>query len=170
MSRKASKDKTHQRNRDHRLLYDWGIPQAATYGGILLAATGNILLREPANHFDGYVWTFAKGRPEPGESPDQTAMRGVWEETGYETEVIGVLPGVYAHEANTCAMFVLRHLWDRVDLDQKTSRLRWASFDDAEHLIALSKSDSGRAVELKILDAAAQWFKEHHKTIMLPIC
>jgi hypothetical protein len=35
----------------------WNIPSAKAYGGVLLTRGGRILLREPANHFDGYVWT-----------------------------------------------------------------------------------------------------------------
>lgn len=61
----------------------WKVPQATAYGGVLLNAEGQVLLREPTNHFDGYVWTFAKGRPELGDEPEQTALREVREETGY---------------------------------------------------------------------------------------
>ena len=56
------------------------------YGGVVINDQGEILLREPRNHFDGYVWTFPKGRPEkeqrPGETPEETAFREVLEETG----------------------------------------------------------------------------------------
>jgi hypothetical protein len=38
-------------------------------------AAGRILLREPSGHFDGYVWRFRKGRPEGGETPEETALR-----------------------------------------------------------------------------------------------
>lgn len=44
----------------------WDIPAATAYGGILLTRGGRILLREPTNHYDGYVWTYAKGRPDKG--------------------------------------------------------------------------------------------------------
>ena len=49
--------------------------EAQAYGGVLLRNTGHILLREPTNHFDGYVWTFAKGKPDPGETSETTALR-----------------------------------------------------------------------------------------------
>lgn len=35
-----------------------------SFGGVLFDDQGRVLLRRPANEFDGYVWTFAKGRLE----------------------------------------------------------------------------------------------------------
>ena len=54
-----------------------------TYGGVVINAAGRLLLREPKNHYDGYVWTFPKGKPEPSET--EAALREVWE----ETDVVG---------------------------------------------------------------------------------
>ena len=31
------------------------------YGGVVINRQGKLLLREPLNHFEGYVWTFPKG-------------------------------------------------------------------------------------------------------------
>src|SRR5437879_10429948 len=54
----------------------------AAYGGVIFDDKGRVLLREPTGHYDRYVWTFSKGRPEPGESPEDTAIRETREETG----------------------------------------------------------------------------------------
>jgi 8-oxo-dGTP diphosphatase len=54
-------------------MYD--IPKADAYGAVIFNAKGQVLLREPSGHFGGYVWTFAKGRPDAGESPAETAIR-----------------------------------------------------------------------------------------------
>src|SRR5512133_543972 len=43
-----------------------GKPKA--YGGVLVDDNGLVLLRSPKDHFDGYVWTFPKGRVDQGES------------------------------------------------------------------------------------------------------
>lgn len=37
---------------------------------------------EREGHYNGRVWTFAKGGPNLGESPEQTALREVLEKTG----------------------------------------------------------------------------------------
>ena len=57
---------------------------ALAYGGVVIDEAGRVLLREPKNHFDYYVYTFPKGRPDEGESPEQAALREVREETGVE--------------------------------------------------------------------------------------
>src|SRR5262249_43601458 len=51
---------------------------------------------EPSNHFDGYVWTFPKGRPEPGETPEEAALREVLQETGVEAAITDQIPGTFA--------------------------------------------------------------------------
>ena len=60
-----------------------------------------MLLREPANHFGGYVWTFPKGRVDAGETPQQAALREVLEETGYTARITGLVPGMF--EGDTTA-------------------------------------------------------------------
>jgi len=145
----------------------WSISKATAYGGILLTRTGQILLREPANHYDGYVWTFAKGRPDPGDTPDQAALREVFEETGYRAEIVDVLPGVFQGGTTSNAYFVMRHISLQVKPDWETASTRWASFDEAEKLIGQTTNDKGRKRDLTILAAARRWF-EKNETVVLP--
>ncbi|MGH9919477.1 MAG: hypothetical protein ACRD6W_11505, partial [Nitrososphaerales archaeon] len=42
----------------------WPIASKSRYGGVVFNLAGAVLLREPKNHFDDYVWTFPKGRPD----------------------------------------------------------------------------------------------------------
>jgi len=67
-----------------------------TYGGVVCDEFGYMLLREPKDHFGGYVWTFPKGVPRSGESPQQTALRKVLEETGVEASIDEPVP-VFGH-------------------------------------------------------------------------
>lgn len=146
----------------------WDIPVATACGGILLTRGGRILLREPTNHYDGYVWTYAKGRPDKGDTPEQTALREVREETGYEAEVVDVLPGVFKGGTTTNAFFVMRHIGPPGRFDEReTASVRWVDFDAAEKLIARTTNSIGRARDLAILKAARAWF-DANLTVVLP--
>lgn len=145
----------------------WTIAKAQAYGGVLLTRTGQVLLREPANHFDGYVWTFAKGKPNPGENPEQTALREVEEETGYPVEVVGVLPGTFHSASSTSAYFVMRHVDEPRPPDWETQSTRWASFEQAEQLIQASTNIKGRTRDLAVLASAKVWF-EANLSVVLP--
>ncbi|HFB39287.1 MAG TPA: NUDIX domain-containing protein, partial [Oceanithermus sp.] len=56
-------------------------------GGVLLE-DGKVLLIRTRNLKGEEVWTFPKGLVEPGESPERAALREVFEETGYEAEIL----------------------------------------------------------------------------------
>ncbi|BAL23664.1 NUDIX domain-containing protein [Azoarcus sp. KH32C] len=143
------------------------IPHAKSYGGILLTRTGKVLLREPANHWDGYVWTFAKGTSDPGESPVETALREVREETGYPVEIVGILPGVFHSGWGSSVYFVMRHSGEQGRTHWETRSTRWADFDTAASLISKSTNVKGRARDLAVLDAAKAWF-DANDTGLLP--
>lgn len=59
------------------------------YGGVVFDEAGLVLLRKPKGEYDGYKWTFPKGRPDPGESPEAAALREVFEESGVKACIIG---------------------------------------------------------------------------------
>lgn len=145
----------------------WSVPTAKAYGGVLLTRGGRILLREPANHYDGYVWTYAKGRPDPGETPEQAALREVREETGYDAEVVDVLPGVFKGGTTTNVFFVMRHIGPPGRTTWETESVRWVDFDAAEKLIARTTNAIGRTRDLAILAAARAWF-DANRTVVLP--
>jgi 8-oxo-dGTP diphosphatase len=145
----------------------WTIAKAQAYGGVLLTRTGQVLLREPANHFEGYVWTFAKGTPDAGENPEQTALREVEEETGYPVEVVGVLPGAFRSAWSASAYFVMRHVDAPKQPDWETQSTRWASFKQAAQLIQATTNIKGRARDLAVLAAAQVWF-EGNLSVVLP--
>lgn len=55
-------------------------------GGILME-DGSVLLILMRNLKGDQVWTFPKGHVDPGETPEQAAVREVLEETGWECEI-----------------------------------------------------------------------------------
>src|SRR5215510_8175203 len=80
------------------------IPKADAYGGVLVNAKGEVLLREPTGYFGDYAWAFANGKPHKGEKPDQAALRIVREETGYCARIITPIPLAFGgQEPNTLA-------------------------------------------------------------------
>jgi 8-oxo-dGTP pyrophosphatase MutT (NUDIX family) len=145
----------------------WNIQKADAYGGILLTRDGKVLLREPTNHFDGYVWTFAKGKPGAGNSPEETALREVEEECGYVTEIVDVLPGIYKSGLSSNAYFVMRHHGSQKAFDWETWGTRWVSFEEAERLINETTNPKGKQRDLEVLVAAKHWFL-NNKTVVLP--
>ena len=83
-----------------------------SYGIVVKERDGNIVLREVANFYDGYHWSIAKGRLDAGETPLQTAIRELKEETGISEEtvpgfkIIGALPGAYSSGYSDTYLYV----------------------------------------------------------------
>jgi 8-oxo-dGTP pyrophosphatase MutT (NUDIX family) len=132
-----------------------GKPRA--FGGVVVDPEGRLLLREVAGHFGGYVWSFAKGRPEPGEAPRETALREVLEETGVQARILLPLPGTFGGTTTRSHFFLMTADTRTVDLDfrsRETSRLRWALPDEAHQLIQQTTDTTGRERDLAVLEAA----------------
>lgn len=134
---------------------------AESYGGVLINARGEVLLREPAGHFGGYVWTFAKGQPDKGETPEQTALREVFEETGYPAKIVAVIPQVFGGTTRTTVFYLMKADGEPQPFHSETSQVRWVDEGEAKKLISLTKTDTGRKRDLAVLDAALKLWKEN---------
>jgi 8-oxo-dGTP pyrophosphatase MutT (NUDIX family) len=134
--------------------------KARAFGGVLLDRQRRVLLREPANHYDGYVWTFPKGRPDHGETPEHAALREVREETGYSAKIVAKLPGEYAGGTTVTEYFLMEAVGQQAQVDKETASVRWAHFDEAKALIQRSTNKSGRERDLAVLRAAGSWLDE----------
>lgn len=129
--------------------------------GLLLWDGSRLLLRKPTGHFGGYVWTFPKGRIDPGESAEEAALRETREETGYRARIIAQLPGRFVGSTTVTRFFVgipegEPGVFDRAE----TSALRWATPDEAAQLLSETVIEEGRERDLAILRAFAAWLPQ----------
>jgi ADP-ribose pyrophosphatase YjhB (NUDIX family) len=125
----------------------------AAYGGVLLDEQMRVLLREPKGHYDGYVWTFPKGRPDKGESPEEAALREVQEETGYSACIVSKLPGTFPGGTTVNEYFLMKPDGNPGKFDDETASVIWATFDEAEKLISKTTNQTGRKRDCAVLDA-----------------
>jgi len=140
----------------------WSIPKANAYGGVLVSPDRKVLVREPKSHFGGYVWTWPKGTPDKGETPEQTALREVREETGIQGQIVGALPLAYkCTGASTSAFFLMvpEGVPGKFKKDE-TIQVRWVSFAEAAELFKLNHSPEARNRDRTILDDAYSLMNE----------
>lgn len=127
------------------------------YGGVIFDSNGLVLLREPKNHFDGYVWTFPKGRTDPGETPEQTALREVKEETGVDATIVSLLPGEYLGGTSVTRYFLMAAEIGAGGVapdDKETASVKWMTPAEARQHIMQTTNTTGRKRDLAVLDAA----------------
>lgn len=136
-------------------------PGVNAYGGVLVGWDGKVLLREPKGHFDGYVWTFPKGKVDgPGDHGEPCALREVLEETGYSAEIIAKLPGVYRGGTSQTEFFLMRPVGEPIAFDKETQSIIWVTFEVARERIGETTNSGGRARDLMVLaDAEKIWMK-----------
>ena len=132
------------------------------YGGVLINDAGHVLLREPANHYGGYVWTFAKGNPDPGESAEEAALREVLEETGVVGKIAAKIPGSFDGSTTSNDYFLMEPQRDTGKFHWETQAVTWATEEEAKDLISKTRNLKGRERDLSLLDAAFSLFTGLH--------
>jgi 8-oxo-dGTP diphosphatase len=100
-------------------------------------------------------WTLPKGKSDPAESPEVTAVREVAEETGVQTRIIGSLgKSRYTHEGvrKTVNWFSMRETRSTpFEPNDEVDVVRWVLLQEAPDLLSYKKD----AEVLKSLDAGA---------------
>ena len=143
----------------------WESSSHARYGTVVFNASSQVLLREPTNHFGGFVWTFAKGGPHGDERPVETALRETLEETGYRPAIVGHLPAAFRGGSMSSVNFFFLGFdftgpvnMTAADGNRETSALTWVHEAEARDLIAQSTDIGGRDRDLRTLKAAFREF------------
>ena len=127
------------------------------YGAVLISPTGHLLLREVKNHFDGYSWTFPKGRPILGEAPRQTAIRTVLQKTGVNARILTPILGEFVGGTTLNRYFLMTVDKKSVALDfssDETAGLCWVLPREAREFIAQTRNALGLKRDLAVLEAA----------------
>jgi 8-oxo-dGTP diphosphatase len=127
------------------------------YGGVLFNAKGQVLLVEPANHHDNTVWTWPKGKPDPGEkSAEAVALREVLEETGYHAEIVAPIQGSWPGVTGKTEYFLMRPVGSQGPLCNEVACAKWINPDDAPDFIQQTSKSSARKRDLEVLAAAME--------------
>jgi 8-oxo-dGTP pyrophosphatase MutT (NUDIX family) len=132
------------------------------YGGIVVKQN-LLLLREPANHYDDYVWTFPKGRNNAGETPEETAIREVLEETGVIARIVSSIPGDFIGGTTINRYFLMEPIEETGKFDWETITICWATIEEAFQLINKTRNEVGLKRDLALLNAITQIFSSDNK-------
>ena len=107
-------------------------------GGVLLDDDCRVLLIRTVNLKGEPVWTLPKGLVEPGERPEDAALREVREETGYAAEVVRPLePSTYwfvrdgRKVKKRVDWFLMRPLGKVGEHDREVEDTAWFSLEEA---------------------------------------
>jgi 8-oxo-dGTP pyrophosphatase MutT (NUDIX family) len=118
---------------------------------------------------DGKYWGLPKGNVEPGESPEQTALREIAEETGLAIEsltVLGELPAseyVYRRRDGGRLIFKRVHHYlvgapPDAELHPDPAEIaeaEWVSFDEAMQRVSFRDTQAALREALRLLAAGA---------------
>ena len=124
-------------------------------GGIVFNKKGQVLVTQ---HSQNKHWGFPKGLIDPGQTPDQTALREVKEEGGVVAEIIGKVGySKYVYTFNNekifkiVTYFLLKYVsGETEDHDWEVSDLGWYELEEALKKLSFShdKELLKKAVEM----------------------
>lgn len=138
-------------------------------GGILLKKTPKGNLRILVAHRPGYDdWSLPKGKSDPGETLEETAVREILEETGYHCRIVSSLETTRYRVGSgikEVAWFAMRPLPDSPGFkkNSEVDRVRWVSRGEARELMDydLDRSLIGNHDLKKIAETGTIHFLRH---------
>ena len=97
-------------------------PESA--GGVVFDAMGRVAIVRQRDRRARLRWTLPKGRLDRGESPDEAALREVYEETGVVARLLGAI-GVYVTKRRRTHYFRMLAWRDHGRFDDETEEVRF---------------------------------------------
>ena len=147
----------------NRAIEKMAVQASDAYGVGLLSPSGQTLLRRVSGGFGGYCWSFAKGMPDEFETPQQTARRELFEESGYRCKLVGLLPQRYQGSTGTTVFFVGVPDGEQQPYGPETSTTRWVTIQEAHSLIQQTTNAIGRDRDQSTLYDLYRWMSERQK-------
>jgi len=116
-------------------------------GVILREPDGRITVIEPRNHYGGYIHTFPKGGQEPNLTPQQNALKEVWEETGLHAHITGVV-GDFKGDSGVTRYYVGVRTGGTETPSDETQAIKTVTPDEAKQMLNRERDqDVLKAVE-----------------------
>jgi 8-oxo-dGTP pyrophosphatase MutT (NUDIX family) len=124
---------------DRKRAKDVGLPIAEQAGGIVVMNDQIVLRLTKGGHL-----VFPKGHIEPGETPEQTAVREIMEETGLITEPVGVAGSIRfkkGHTVRRVTYYLMRTIRENHDYGEHLGRDTFpVPLDWARHLLTFDNT------------------------------
>ena len=90
------------------------------------------------------------------------------EETGYEAEILGAVPGVFPGGTGENVYFLMRPISPAGKHDAETKSVRWVDPVEAAKLIKQTTNKVGRQRDLKVLEAALSSYRSFRQGFPKP--
>lgn len=159
MSSRASAGKSRKRKRDGRR----GDEQERSSGGVVVRGAETIVIVPTRRGAQGQkVLALPKGHVDPGETPAETALREVREETGVEAELVEPLGEVrYFYQRDgkrifkRVSFFLLAYVSGSLeDHDDEVEEARWMPLEEAAHALSYEgeREMAARALSASLRD------------------
>ncbi len=116
-------------------------PKWTSAGGVVYKNINgkiHICLIKPSNGYGGYTWTFPKGRMDPGESKEETALREVREEAGVVAKIQSYL-GQYEGTSSISHYFIMTSIEDGLETDFETEDVVFVPIEKASKMLNSSR-------------------------------
>lgn len=127
-----------------------------SFGGVVVNEHDEVLLLEPRNHFGGVAWSFPKGRPEAGETAEETAAREVLEETNVTAEIVGKIPGAFTGAVGENVYFLMRAEGRPGSPGAEAQAVSWVPLDRAAEYLRRTPTLASRERDLRVLEVARE--------------
>jgi 8-oxo-dGTP pyrophosphatase MutT (NUDIX family)/ribosomal protein S18 acetylase RimI-like enzyme len=136
------------------------LPKKKAYGGVVFNDKGEILLRMVAGRLDGYVWTFPKGDPAEGQTPEETAKLRVEEKTGVRAEIISEIQGDFEGGMTYARFYIMRFVSEGPARDKETAQTAWVKLEEAQDYLSQTLNEKGKKRDGLVLEAVMKYVKD----------